>query len=483
MVALLDGWLERGHGPLPRRLASSLRHLLDAGVLAPGWQLPPERTLARRLGVSRTTVTQALDELRCIGLLESSQGRGTFVVGPDVTRPPGTRIIEHLASGPGIDLAKGDAPDLSHLPEIALEMWQLAAHVGGAAVHAAGLDAMRAAVADLHCRGGVTGRPRTTDPAQIHVTAGSHQATSLLLTTLAPPGARVAVAEWSYAGLFDILDQCELQPVGVPLDRHGLDPDALRDVILRHRPAVMYFQAGPQIPTGQCSPAHRISEIARVVDDYDLTVIEDTTVASTTFTTPATMLADTCTLATVVTTGSLSKLCFSGLRIGWIRGPHHIVSDTTHRHLGHDLGASTPSQILALQLLPHLDHIAEQRRQRLDERVTAALDQLALVLPDALIEPPAGNSILWARTPLDDSTDFVDLARRHGVRIAPGSIHHPKRATTPYVRIDVDRPKPITEEGIDRLGTAWRSRPTPGQLIVPIGLMNARGTNGRRTPH
>lgn len=463
MAALMEGWLERGHGPLPRRLVSSLRHLLNAGVLPPGWQLPPERTLARRLGVSRTTVTQALDELRGIGLLESTQGRGTFVMGPEAARPPGTRIIEHLASGPGIDLAKGDAPDLSHLPDIAVEMWQLADHVGGAAVHAAGLDAMRAAVADLYCRGGVTGRPRLTDPTQIHVTAGSHQATSLLLSTLAPRGARVAVAEWSYAGLFDILDRCELRPIGVPLDRHGLEPDALNDVIRRHRPAVMYFQAGPQIPTGQCSPEHRIYEIARLVDEYDLTVIEDTTVASTTFTTPATMLADTCRHATVVTTGSLSKLCFSGLRIGWIRGPHDLVSNTAYRHLGHDLGASTPSQILALQLLPHLDLITDRRRAGLREGVVAALDQLAHVLPDARIEPPAGNSILWARMPLDDATEFIDLARRHGVRIAPGSIHHPTRTTTPFVRIDIDRPKAIAEEGIDRLGAAWRTRHKPTQ--------------------
>ena len=74
------------------------------------------RTLAGRLAVSRTTATQALDELRGEGRVPSRQGSGTYVAGPASPPPFATRVAEHLSSGPGIDLAKGDAPDLSHLP-------------------------------------------------------------------------------------------------------------------------------------------------------------------------------------------------------------------------------------------------------------------------------------------------------------------------------------------------------------------------------
>jgi GntR family transcriptional repressor for pyruvate dehydrogenase complex len=49
------------------------------GTLKPGDQLPAERDLAQRLGVSRTAVREAVKTLREKGLVEAYSGRGTFV--------------------------------------------------------------------------------------------------------------------------------------------------------------------------------------------------------------------------------------------------------------------------------------------------------------------------------------------------------------------------------------------------------------------
>jgi DNA-binding transcriptional MocR family regulator len=456
LVALLDGWASTGHGSLARRLAHSLRGVIDAGVLPGGFRLPPERALAAELAVSRTTVTQALDELRGEGRLTSIQGSGTYVAGPVTPTPFGTRVAEHLLSGPGIDLAKGDAPDLSHLPSVTIEMWQLNATCGAAAVNTAGLPAVRHAIAELHSRGGMTGRPRPTDPDQIHVTAGSHQASSLLIATLAARGSTVAVAEWSYPGIFDVLDSHEIRAAAIRLDRDGMRPESLDEVLARQQPAALYFQAGPQIPTGQATSEPRLRALAEIIDRHDVTVIEDTTVAPLTFAGTAPMLADHCRLAAVISTGSLSKTCWAGMRLGWIRGPIPVVEETIYRHLASDLGLSVPSQVLALELLPHLDDIAAKRRKRLELAVDTTLAQLAETIPDADVIRPDGGSILWLRFPVDDSTVLVNLARRHSVRVAPGSIHAADRAPGPFVRVDVDRAAPLVQEGIDRLARAWR---------------------------
>jgi DNA-binding FadR family transcriptional regulator len=64
------------------RLGSAIR----VGLLAPGTKLPPERTLAKELGISRSTLRQALTTLVQSGHLSSTRGRagGTFVA----ERPP-----------------------------------------------------------------------------------------------------------------------------------------------------------------------------------------------------------------------------------------------------------------------------------------------------------------------------------------------------------------------------------------------------------
>lgn len=473
LVALLEGWPSAGHGPLPPRLAHALRRLIDVGAMPSGWRLPPERTLARALAVSRSTVTKALDELRDQQRLASRQGSGTYVVGSATTAAFGTRVAAHLLSGPGIDLAKGDAPDLSHLPNVSIEMWQLNAICGGAAVNTAGLPATRQAIADLYSQGGVTGRSRPTTPDEVHVTAGSHQANHLLVSTFVPRSGAVALAEYSYPGIFDILDSCEVRPVPVRLDGAGMVPESLDEALRRHRPGLVYFQAGPYIPTGHVTPVGRMRALADVVDRHGATVIEDTTVAAMVFDSDAPMLADNCRTATVVSTGSLSKICFAGIRLGWIRAPVAIIEETVYRHLGTDLGPSVPSQLLALELLPSLDRIIAERRRRMAMAVDAALEQLERLIPEAIVQRPDGNSVLWARFPIDDAAHLVETARLYGVRVAPGAIHAAQKTPGPFVRIDVDRPAELVQEGIQRLASAWRDLHR-GTCRVALATSDAR---------
>ena len=74
--------------PLYRQIEFAIARLIDAGDLSPETSLPSEARLAELYGVSRLTVRQALAELRRKGLVESRQGKGTFVSSPgqgDVT--------------------------------------------------------------------------------------------------------------------------------------------------------------------------------------------------------------------------------------------------------------------------------------------------------------------------------------------------------------------------------------------------------------
>lgn len=59
--------------------AHQLRELIEETGLVPGDKLPPERELAERLGVSRTSVRQALTLLRAVGAVEPRQGAGVYL--------------------------------------------------------------------------------------------------------------------------------------------------------------------------------------------------------------------------------------------------------------------------------------------------------------------------------------------------------------------------------------------------------------------
>jgi len=64
---------------IKERVAGQLRSLIEAGSLQAGDQLPSERELAEQLGVSRSTVREAVQFLGALGLVEIRHGSGTFV--------------------------------------------------------------------------------------------------------------------------------------------------------------------------------------------------------------------------------------------------------------------------------------------------------------------------------------------------------------------------------------------------------------------
>jgi GntR family transcriptional regulator, transcriptional repressor for pyruvate dehydrogenase complex len=59
--------------------ARQLRELIENAGLVPGDKLPPERELAERIGVSRTSIRQALTLLRAMGAVEPRQGDGVYL--------------------------------------------------------------------------------------------------------------------------------------------------------------------------------------------------------------------------------------------------------------------------------------------------------------------------------------------------------------------------------------------------------------------
>lgn len=451
--ALLGDWSGAGHGTLPRRLAHAMRRSIQSGLIAAGTRVPPERLLARTLDVSRATVSQALDELRAEGLLESTPGRGTFVIAPALGVPPGTRVAEHLSGLHGIDLATGNPPDAGHLPPVHLDVGAMLAQGGGPGMYPLGLPAMREAVA-AHLRRS-TGRH--IDPAEVHVTSGAHQAMALMVACLAGPTRPLVVEQPNYPGIFDIADGLGIEVIAVRGDAAGIDPEALARVVRDRQPGAVYVQAGPHNPTGRVARAARIERLAAIVDDGDVAVIEDGTLGSLAFDgAPHPLLADACRTATVVSVGSLSKVAWAGLRIGWLVAPAPLVDRSMFRRLGHDLGASVPSQLLAMALLPHHADIAAARRATLRDSVERAMEHVQRVLPEARFTPPEGGSVIWLALPVDDSNALVHLAARHGVHVAPGSISMAGRVPGPYLRICVDRPWDVVAEGLDRLGRAWR---------------------------
>ena len=72
-----------------------IQNLVQGGELAPGERLPAERELARQLGVSRSTLREAIRALVVMNILVSRHGDGTYVssLEPELLAEPFQFII------------------------------------------------------------------------------------------------------------------------------------------------------------------------------------------------------------------------------------------------------------------------------------------------------------------------------------------------------------------------------------------------------
>ena len=108
------------------------------GSLKPGDQLPAERELAQRLGVSRTAVREAVKALREKGLVEAYSGRGTFVT--DGTTQAARQSFDLMVK-------VGQQEGAPHLAELRLILEPGIAALAAVRVKEEDLTAMREAVA------------------------------------------------------------------------------------------------------------------------------------------------------------------------------------------------------------------------------------------------------------------------------------------------------------------------------------------------
>jgi GntR family transcriptional regulator/MocR family aminotransferase len=420
--------LQRGEPvPLHRQIATSIRASIRSGRLLLGSSLPPSRVLAADLGVSRGVVVEAYQQLAAEGYLASQAGGYTQVAAGPAPQPTALRLARPEA--PRIDLSYGRA-DVSSFPRAA---WLRAIRGALAAapndvfgyLAGSGVPQLRTAVA------GYLNRVRGTlaQPDNIVITTGYAQGIALLIQVLAAAGAKRLALEDPSSG-DDALPAARaagLEAVGVPVDRHGIRVDVLRET---DADAVV-LTPSHQWPTGSVLSAQNRAAVLRWAGRRGAVVIEDDYDAEYRYDrTPVGAMQG---LAPdhVVYAGSASKTLAPGLRLGWFVLPSHLAGPLAAAKIAADRGSPALEQLALADLITrgefdrHLRRMRPVYRQRRDALLAALARRLPWLEPSGI---SAGLHLVTWLPPHLDETTVVEAAARAGVGIdAVG----PYRITTP----------------------------------------------------
>lgn len=463
--ALLDGWTALP-GALYAKLASALATAIEDGRLPAGTRLPPERQLSADLAVSRSTVAGALDDLAARGLLDRRQGSGTFVAALAQPASAGRTalvrelddhaVIRDLSGGPeaSVELlaaAVDCAPEVT--AEVAtLEHGEVQRWTRGHGYVPLGLPALREAIAAHLSVHGLA-----TSPDQVIVTTGAVEAVLLAARLFVEPGDPVAVEAPSYIGALDVLRSVGGRLLGIDVDERGARTDQLAAMMARSRPRLVYVIPDFQNPTGVVLSEPRRREIARLAAEHRVPVIEDLVQHELWFDTPPPApIAATDSGAPVLTLGSMSKVFWGGLRVGWVRSDPGTVERLGRIKTVTNYGTPAIDQLVSARLLPQVDAIAARRREQLASGLATLETAVAEHLPEWRWRRPEGGLSMWLQLPVPVAPALARSAERHGVAIATGASFgiaahdHYDRVRLPFV---ADAGTIV--EGVRRLGVAW----------------------------
>lgn len=440
-----------------RRLADAIADDISVGRLRAGDRLPPQRDFAWRRGIAVSTANRVYGELVRRGLVVGEIGRGTYVA----SQPPQRRAVLAEPRGLNVDLELNHPilPDQGAILASSLAPMLRADALEGAlpSVGAAGTAAGRSIAARFLTRGGWT-----PAPDQLLFTGNGKQAIAASVAGLVKRGGRLGVEAVTYPAVKTVAARLGITLVPLPMDQDGVHPDAIARIHRATPLQALYLQPVLHNPLGISLSPRRRGELARVIRDLDLVVIEDAIYA---------FLADEAPLATLcpdhaVVVDSLSKRVAPGITVGLIAAPPALTERLAHVVRAGAWMASGLSFDASLRLMADGSAARIARAKRADAAKRQAVAARVLAGFTVKADPRAYH--LWLELPASWRAErLIAAAARQGIALAPASAFAAAEGHAPNaVRIALASPPlDVLERALEMLARILRAGPEAAPAV------------------
>jgi DNA-binding transcriptional MocR family regulator len=443
-------------------LAEQVTRAIQDGRLPGGAQLPPHRKLADELGLSVQTVSRAYEELARRGLVAGEIGRGSFV------------------------LARRQEPSPPYLPERLVELVDLSIlkpvcepmHVERLKQALAWLAEALPASAALSFRPNmVFPRHRAiavewlklcgldAAPQNVTLTNGATAGMTVALMSVAPIGSTVATEAIGHHTLVPLANYLGLTLQGLPIDGHGLIPEALDAACRKAELRAVFVQPSVINPTATLMGAERREAIAAVARKHDIAIIENDVLGPLVEGRAPPVSAFAPERSLYIT--SFSKVTVPGLRIGYLVAPDRFAAAVANRHLVSNWMATPMVAEIASKWVTDGTALELVQWQR---DALARRHAIADAVLDGHVPPVHRNSLhLWLTLPGSWTEEgFVAQARLRGVAVAPGlSFRISEEPWRPAVRVSLGSTvEAELEHGLGALAALLRG--DPEHLLLAI---------------
>lgn len=474
--------------PIYVQMATQLKKQIYSGELVLGSTLPSERAMANMLSVHRNTVAKAYNELKAEELIESKQGVGYIVTMPEPDSGDGgtqKRAEKDGKLGSGAEIKKPSVPQKikkvnwkSEINEKYLDMQvtfdDLFQRFGekekismGSGLACPGIyDTKEIAenIAAMVSEEGKTqyfyspykgdkvlrqklvsflstkGIKATT--GEIQILSETNQALDFVVMLLVKPGDTVIMEEPVSPDPYRAMELAGAHIVTVPVDRDGMNCDALERVLMQKKPRLIYVNSSFHDPTGAILSLERREKIVELSNRYRVPIVEEDAASELVYRGmkfPPLKALDKA--ENIIYIYSFSLTFVPGLSLAFIVANRDVIESLSYLVSVRMMAVDWITQKLVAQYLSDGSYYGILNKFRENyagkqELVCRALDAMKPL--GVSYDRPRGGVYIWCRLPDGiDSKSFIDDAYRRGLSLLPGHVFYPfKNGGRDHIRIN-----------------------------------------------
>ncbi len=297
----------------------------------------------------------------------------------------------------------------------------------------------------------------------VMVTNGSQQALDILCRVFCNKGDTVIVEQPSYLGAITAFDLTGVNYIEIPGDGKGMIISELEKALATHDVKLIYIVTDFQNPTGITWTAERREALMRVVDKYEVPIIEDNPYGELRYEgeyLPSLTAFDTKGL--VCSLGTFSKTFAPGMRLGWIAAQPKVIEKCDLLKQNMDLSTPPFVQYVAQAWLEnfdfdgHVQKIKDLYRQRRDIMLKLMDEQFP---KEVTYTRPEGGLFIWVTLPeYMNARELFKQCVAKKVAFVPGELFFASPGHANYFRLNYSyNDEAVIREGIGRIADVLKA--------------------------
>lgn len=461
------------------QIENHIKNSIENGLIQNGSKLPSTREVSKLLGISRNSIITAYENLECEGIIKSVKGKGTFVIKEckknfsEFKIDWNSKINDYGNTCKCLDLLKTELPwekgmisfksiapeeDLFDLEEFKRSFLNICSLEGEKILnygYARGYKPLIQYLMTYMEKKGVNLKGK-----EILITNGFTEGFDIVISGLTSEGDYILCEEPTHNTALKIIKAHNLNVLSVPMDVNGIKVKKLDEIMTKNNPKLAYIIPSYHNPTGIVMSGMKRQQVYNICEKHLVPIIEDgfneELLYSGSHVPPLVALSTNSN--GVIYIGSLSKILFPGLRIGWILADKDLIDTLESIKRARTIHTSSIDQGVLYSYMKSgaFERYVKKVKKHYRKKYKFTLEEVKKHIPYEYITGEGGLHIFIKLSDELDAREILDLCYKKGVIFTPGDIfYNDSKKGKSTLRLGFSR---LTEEeikkGIEIIGNA-----------------------------